>query len=190
MLEPDAIEWFLASCGEDPGSRYVRARVEPVADVGIADMVPIDLLALILAHVWRVDRCAPRLAATSFSFFMASEEAEVLVEGVDVPVPRKCVTVPARSSIQISQANELLNNFREIRSAWGMRLENYKDFNVCVPRLDNQVRVAYDQNDMANLLDHGSVSGYLNNIRKNNMSSITDIKVHFCRQRSFSESLN
>ena len=73
---------------------------------------------------------------------------------------------------------------------WGMRLENYKDFNVCVPRLDNQVRVAYDQNDMANLLDHGSVSGYLNNIRKNNMSSITDIKVHFCRQRSFSESLN
>ena len=101
MLEPSAIEWFLASCGEDPGSRNVRARHEPVADVGIADMVPFDVLAQILAAVWRIDRFAPRLAATSVTFMLASQEAETLVEAVDVAVPRKCVTVPARSSIQL-----------------------------------------------------------------------------------------
>ena len=67
----------------------------------------------------------------------------------------------ARPSSSDSQANEL-TDFRENRSAWGCRLENYEDFNVFVPKNTGVVQaMPYEKNDMANLLDHGSVSGYL-----------------------------
>ena len=84
MASPRAIRWFF---GEEPLLSPAAPRLRLAAAVeseSAASTLPAEVLAAILASLWRMDHLAPRLAHVSKTFAAANVMAAIDVADVDV----------------------------------------------------------------------------------------------------------
>lgn len=99
MASPRVIKWFF---GEEPRSSARRRRVSvsrlaaAVESASAASTLPAEVLAAILASLWRMDHLAPRLAHVSKTFAAANVMAAIDVADVDA-IDRYRVELEARA---------------------------------------------------------------------------------------------
>jgi hypothetical protein len=121
-------------------------------------------LILIITMSWRCYSDAPRLAAVARSWKEAAKEAEKMVRGEDVPVPRLCITLPLLPPLEpiLSTAE------RAVRVSWGAAFEAYTPFVVKMPAAGFHVRCEYELEDIKSTVLSGL---YLNSVTINSFLS-------------------
>lgn len=125
-----------------------------------AKQIDLDTLILIITMSWRCYSDAPRLAAVAWSWKEAAKEAEKMVRGEDVPVPRLCITLPLLPPLEpiLSTAE------RAVRVSWGAAFEAYSPFAVEMPAAGFHVRCEYELEDIKSTVRSGR---YLNSVTIN-----------------------